>query len=102
VLNEARVTLLVLQPLRVIGGVATCQSPTVRKVQQHQGPSCFAPFFLIPFQQWFSLHLPLVVSYEATQALCFLFRHGNSVESESLELELESAKTFARHMLLGE
>ena len=26
------------------------------------------------------------------QALRFLFRHGNSVESESLELELESTK----------
>ena len=36
------------------------------------------------------------------QAFCFLFGRGNSVESESLELELESAKTFACHMLLGE
>ena len=34
--------------------------------------------------------------------LRFLFGHGNSVESESLELELESAKTFARHILFGE
>ena len=35
-------------------------------------------------------------------ALCFLFGRGNWVESESLELELVSVKTFARHMLLGE
>ena len=33
------------------------------------------------------------------QELCFLFGRG---ESESLELELESMKTFARHMLFGE
>jgi len=46
--------------------------------------------------------LPLVVSCGATRALHFLFGRGNSVESESLELELESAKTFARHMLLGD
>ena len=39
---------------------------------------------------------------EDQQALRFLFGRGNSVESESLELELESVKTFARHMLLGE
>ena len=36
---------------------------------------------------------------EDQQALCFLFGWGNSVESKSLELELES---FTRHMLLGE
>ena len=34
--------------------------------------------------------------------LHFLFGRGNLVKSESLELELESAKTFARHILLGE
>jgi len=42
------------------------------------------------------------VSYKATWALRFLFGRGNSVESKLLRLELESAKTFACHMLLGE
>ena len=37
--------------------------------------------------------LPLVVSCEATRALRFLFRRGNLVESESLELELGSARS---------
>ena len=46
--------------------------------------------------------LRCIMACEATVALRFLFGRGNSVESESLELELESAKTFARHMLLGE
>ena len=36
------------------------------------------------------------------QALRFFFGRGNSVKSESLEIELESAKTFARDMLLDE
>jgi len=79
----------------------TCFTASAQKVQQRRGPSHFVPFFLLPFQQRFSLPLPLVVSCEATQALCFLFGHGNSMESESLELELESVKTFTHHMLLG-
>ena len=36
------------------------------------------------------------------QALRFLFGRVNSVESESLELDLEPVKTYARNMLLGE
>jgi len=78
------------------------KSPTVKKVLQHRGPSHFTPFFFSPFSNTFFSHLPLVVSCKATQALRFLFGHGNLVESESMELELESAKTFACHMLLGE
>ena len=47
-------------------------------------------------------HSSLYHGLRSHRALRFLFGRGNSVESESLELELESAKTFARHMLLGE
>jgi len=77
-----------------------CRSPTVKKVQQRRGPSHFAPFFFSPFSNAFLSRLPLVVYCKATRALLFLFGHGNLVESESLEHELESAKTFTHHMLL--
>jgi len=55
--------------------------------------------FLLPT---FLSRLPLVVSCKATWALHFIFGCGYLVESESMELELESTKTFASHMLLGE
>jgi len=73
-----------------------------KEVQQHQGPSHFVSFFLLPFQQCFLTCLPLVVSCKATRALHLVFGCGNSVECKSLELELESMKPFAHHMLLGE
>jgi len=84
--------------LYVIHGVATCQSPTVKKVQQHRGPSHFAPFFFSPFSNVFLSCLPLVVSCQTTWTLCFFFGHGNLVKSESLELELESAKPCLPHV----
>ena len=89
-LNEARVyiTSLALQPVRVIHGAATCQ----RKERTMQRGYCV-------------IQHGYCNRYTATkkdqQALRFLFGR-DSMESESLELDLESAKTFACHMLLGE
>ena len=73
----------------------------MKKDQQWKFPKKIA-FKFASGRRWNVIRSLFVVSCEATGALRFLFGHGNSVEFESLELELEFVKTFARHMLLGE